>query len=150
MKDKKEFPVIEVPSSGKSNWAGGAWCLVWVYSTGGNFLLKGFYKECGDYIEEKGWKCWAVFNLYHKNWLGNSQSRTIIRNYKCNFEVYSPYKYGAVKNKDLRFKVYPKDETKEILYLKRLPGQFVEFTFEEKKEEPKRIKEGPIGRRKKK
>jgi len=140
-KPKQEFPVIEVKPSGNTTWMGGAWCLVWVYTTNGNFLLKGFLKECEDYIRDKDWKCWAVFNLYH----GKSREkfpyyrrppvepgyRTIIRAFKCDFNIYSPYLYesGKKKKEDYRFSVHSKAGGKERLQLKRLPKQFVDFDF---------------------
>jgi len=143
MDNKQEFPVIKVSPSGKPQWSKGAWCLVWVYTTNGNFILKGFMKECEYYIKEKGWKCWAIFNLYHGK--GREKMaywrrpplkpgyRTIIQTFKCEFNIYPPYNLlEKKKNKnDYRFSVHPKGDYKS-LNLKRLPKQFVEFNFEPK------------------
>jgi len=143
-KPKQEFPVIEVKASGNPEWMGGAWCLVWVYTTNGNFLLKGFRKECKEYIKEKGWKCWAVFNLYHGKALekfpyyrrppAEPGYRTIIETFKCDFNIYSPYitTTERMRKEDYRFSVHPKGD-KKSLKLKRLPKQFIDFDFEDRK-----------------
>lgn len=131
--DNKNFTVIEVPNSNKTNWFGGAWCLVYVYSTKGNFLLKGYRKECKDYIKSKNWKCWAVFNLYC-----NKKHRTIIETFNCSFSIHPPildFKKGkTIKGKkinkvDYKFRLYFIDdyENKNALWLKRLPNKFVNF-----------------------
>ncbi|MEK6828917.1 MAG: hypothetical protein AABY15_02240 [Nanoarchaeota archaeon] len=143
LKPKKEFPVIEIPASGKPDWYGGAWCLVWVYSTEGNFLLKGFRQECADYIKEKGWKCWAIFNLYHSKkdglWSTGKKYRTIIETFKCGFDVYSPSpirvssrrrnsRKRRVKPADFKYAIRINGE-KENHFIKRLPQVFVDFKF---------------------
>jgi hypothetical protein len=132
---KKEFEVVEVSPSGKSGWSGGAWCLVWVFSTEGNFLLKGFIKECEKYIEQKGWKCWAIFNLYHtktvpfyKKDKKGENFRTIIKVYKCDFEISEPTISRRNKSsKDFKYKIYKKGNWKNAILVKRLPQQFVNF-----------------------
>lgn len=128
----KEFTVIEVTPSGKRVWMGGAWCLVWVYSTKGNFMLKGFIKECEKYIEENGLKCWAIFNLYHtkKERFSIKNYRTIIRTYKCDFEIGEPNYITSRKNKtseSYKFRIYDKGNWRNGIFVKRLPGQFVNF-----------------------
>ncbi len=130
----KEFPVIEVTPSGKSNWSGGAWCLVWVYSTQGNFLLKGFINECEKYIEDQGWKCWAIFNLYHTSKTYNFSGRkdynyrTIIRTYKCDFSIAEPSRHDKKKTAEsFKFKIYSSGNWRDAIRIKRLPGQFVNF-----------------------
>jgi len=142
-KPKREFPIIEVPPSGKSGMMGGAWCLVWVYSNKGNFLLKGYMKECEDYIKMKGWKCWAIFNLYcgkniRNGWKGGY--RTIIETFMCNFKIHSPsvndYS-GKKKSKDWKFIVYKKENWKNNILIKRLPQRFVDFDFTKNRENDK-------------
>lgn len=128
----KEFTVIEVTPSGKRSWMGGAWCLVWVYSTQGNFMLKGFIKECEKYIEDNNWKCWAIFNLYHTKKVRYSikNHRTIIRTYKCDFDISEPDYVTSRKNKtaeSYKFRVYDKGNWRNGIFIKRLPGQFVNF-----------------------
>lgn len=124
---KKEFEVIEVPSSGKKGWYEGAWCLVFVYSSKGNFLLKGFRKECVEYIKSKNWKCWAVFNLY-PNYLGR---RTIISTFNCDFEISQPFLISKKrKSEDYKFRIYSKGNWENGIYIKRLPKKFVNFKVE--------------------
>jgi len=140
----KEFPTIEVTPSGKRNWSGGAWCLVWVYSTEGNFLLKGFIKECEKYIEEKGWKCWAIFNLYHTSAVPfyklhkkGQNYRTIIQTYKCGFDISQPLRIEKKKSSnDFKFRIYQKGNWRNPIFLKRLPSQFVNFNPPKFEDEP--------------
>lgn len=146
-KQRAKFPVIEVPASGNKGWGGGAWCIVWVYTTNGNFLLKGFYSDCQDFIKSQGWKCWAIFNLYHgkkrddMSWWRrppiNPGYRTIIKTFKCEFDIGSPYQ-DAKKNKDNKFRIWPSGTGLKALYLKRLPQQFVDFCFKEDEEYKRR------------
>ena len=53
LKTKTLIKEILVPASGKSTMFGGAWCIVFVTSENGNFVLKGYMKECEEYIKRK-------------------------------------------------------------------------------------------------
>ncbi len=132
MKNKKDFPVIEVPASGKSEWYGGAWCLVFVYSNKGNFLLKGFNKECEEYIKDQNWKCWAIFQLHHGKSMPYSHEkfRSIIKTFGVKFSIFSPSRGNKRKShKDWKYKVYEYGNYKNHIYIKRLPTVFREFDF---------------------
>lgn len=49
----KKYPIIDVPASGKPEWSGGAYTLCFVYSKyNGNFVLRGYYKEVGEYLKK--------------------------------------------------------------------------------------------------
>jgi hypothetical protein len=124
MGNKKEnFEVIEVPASGKRDWFGGAWCLVWVYSKSGNFLLKGYRNECEDYIKSKGWSCWAIYNLY-----GRYGHRTVLLTYNCDFEISNPSRMSKKKtSEDFKYKIYRKGNYRGAINVKRLPKVFVNF-----------------------
>lgn len=120
---KKEFEVIEVAPSGKKGWYRGAWCLVWVYSSVGNFLLKGYIQECEELIKKKGWKCWAIYNLYH-----DREHRTIVSTYNCGFEISKPSMVGKKKtSREFKYKIYAKGNWENAILVKRLPGKFVNF-----------------------
>lgn len=120
---KKEFEVIEVAPSGKSGWYRGAWCLVWVYSSVGNFLLKGYIQECENLIKEKGWKCWSIYNLYYQG-----SHRTIVSTYNCGFEILQPSRIDKKKSsKDFKYRIYTKGNWENAILVKRLPGKFVNF-----------------------
>lgn len=129
---KEKFPVIEVEESGKRGWSGGAWCLVWVYAKEGNFLLKGYIKECEEYIKERNWKCWAIFNLYHTKkapfFSSPKKFRTILRTYKCGFEISRPWPGDKRKSADdWKIRIYEKGNWKNSFKIKRLPTKFVDF-----------------------
>lgn len=151
-KEKTLFKVIEVPSSGKKSWDYGAWCMVWVYSEKGNFLLKGFYKECKNYLTNSELKCWAIFNLYHSKVVLTDQFysyrkpspipgyRTITFTFNCDFSIsapsisrlpHSPSSYRkpakGKKSSDYKFTVYLKNYSDKI-QVKRLPNRFVNFS----------------------
>lgn len=151
-KEKTLFPVTEVSPSGIPKWDGGSWCIVWVYSDKGNFMLKGFQNDCNAFIKEKGWKCWAVFNLYHgklaltnrtAHWRRPSDEpgfRTFIETYNCNFRIYPSYnrekssrRRGKLKAKDFKYSIYVGTkfsfDKQDMIQLKRLPTKFTEFNF---------------------
>jgi len=124
MDTKEKFIEIEVPSSGKKGWYGGAWCTVFVYTSKGNFFLKGYRKECEDFILEKGWKCWAIFEMH-----SNGRSRKNVETFKTDFNIYSPYSFSDRKSsKDFKYTVLSKNESGR-LYIKRLPKVFIDFDF---------------------
>jgi hypothetical protein len=142
--DKVLFPVIEVPASGNPKWNGGVYCIMWVYSTEGNFMLKGFEKECVQYITSKNWKCWVVVNAYYgliaqtnriAYWRRPSATpgySTSIQTFNCDFNIYYPQvrknikKRGKKSAADFKYSIYFKFGNK-ALKLKRLPKVFVEL-----------------------
>ena len=155
-KEKTMFKVIEVPNSGKKDWDGGAWCLVWVYSEKGNFLLKGFYKECRNYLTNSKNKCWAIFNLYHSKIALTDQIRsyrrpsaipgyrTIHTTFNCDFKVHdpgisripqSPSSYRrrpkGKNSSEYKYTIYTNNYSDKI-QVKRLPNRFVDFSKESK------------------
>lgn len=123
---KSNFEVIEVSPSGKKGWHRGAWCLTWVYSSKGNFLIKGYIQETEDYIKNKNLKCWAIFDLYYKG-----HKRTIIKTYNCDFEICSPYGSKRKKSIDWKYSIYKRGSFKEAINIKRLPSRFVNFKVKE-------------------
>jgi hypothetical protein len=49
----KVYPIIQVPSSGKRGWMGGARSLFFIYSRDkGNFILEGYNKEVEDFLKK--------------------------------------------------------------------------------------------------
>jgi hypothetical protein len=145
-KSRPKFQEIEIQPSGNKGWYGGAWCLAWVYSSEGNFLLKGFRGDCQSYIKDRGLKCWVVFNLYHGKvresiayWRRPPATpgyRTMIDTFNCDFKVYPPGALNGhnkrLKPKDYRYYICPKDSDKKSIFIKRLPSQFTNFKFENK------------------
>ncbi len=92
-------------------------------------------KECEKYIEDKGWKCWAIFNLYHTSTVPFYKShnkgqnyRTIIRTYKCGFDISQPSRIDKKKSSnDFKFRIYQNGNWRNSIFVKRLPSQFVNF-----------------------
>lgn len=65
MKTHTQYPVIEVPASGKRTWIGGAYTLAFVYSKRGNFLIKGYYDEVKDYVKKNFTHYFVNYSLRH-------------------------------------------------------------------------------------
>lgn len=136
MKTKTLINEILVPASGKSTMYGGAWCIVFVTSEKGNFVLKGYMKECEEYIKKLNIKCWATFNMYHSKldmYYGKgSGNRKMIITYNCDFSIAEPSgtKNGYIKDR-YKFTVYQTNGTPKFpkLLLKRLPNKFVNFVL---------------------
>jgi len=53
LRSKTHYSIIEVPSNGKPIWYGGAYCLYFIYTRdNGNFILKGFQQEVGEFLKK--------------------------------------------------------------------------------------------------
>lgn len=68
MRKKLWKDVREIPASGIPNWGGGAYTLAFVYSTEGNFLCKGYFKEVEEYLKglaDSGLKFFVNYSLRH-------------------------------------------------------------------------------------
>ncbi len=132
MKSKTLIKEILVPASGKRTMYGGAWCIVFVTSENGKFVLKGYMKECEEYIKKLNIKCWATFNMYHSKldmYYGKgSGNRIIIQTFNCNFSICEPSGVKENYKKDrYKFTVYQTNGTSDFpkIQLKRLPNKFV-------------------------
>lgn len=49
---KRHLPEIVVDPDGKRGWSGGGWCIAFVYSNRGNFVVKGYYREVVDRLDD--------------------------------------------------------------------------------------------------
>lgn len=131
MKSKKtNYPVIEVPNSGKSGMDGGAWCFYFMYTKNhGNFILKGYMKEIRAYIKEKGFTHWfANYTIFYEgkvratNWCF----------WKDNIGIFSPSNFGG-RGWDSKYQMreytspYPEERksTKPRLEFKRMPHKWI-------------------------
>jgi hypothetical protein len=130
MKNKKiEYPVIEVPASGKSCMDGGAWCFYFMYTKNhGNFILKGYMKEIKAYIKEKGYTHWfAHYVLFcegkirHSNWCFWKDSIGIFEPSNWNRKWTSKYQMREYSSP------YPQEKksTKPRLEFKRMPHRWI-------------------------
>lgn len=75
---KKQFEVIEVPADGHKRWYGGAYCLTFVYSPKGNFLLKGYSYESDNYMKQNFPICFYRQVLYNTNKICGRTSSSIL------------------------------------------------------------------------
>lgn len=126
--------VREIPASGKSNWSGGAYTLAFVYSNKGNFLLKGYFGEIKEYLENlrtKGYRFIVNYSLWHKDeWTGKSKHRDIWSvsskgtylsepDPKCRFKKANKFKWILT-----RYGIEEGEKTKELTF-KRLPKKWI-------------------------
>lgn len=130
-KQKKNWPVIEVPASGNRGWSGGAFTLAFVYSNSGNFLLKGYYEEVQNYIKKRkteGLKYFVRYVLIHEG-----KKREILRFYLDHIGIFSPSRICSSKRwtKDSR-KFIIREYTngfKQVsdlkIKLKRMPNRWI-------------------------
>jgi len=74
----KNLKIIDIPSSGESNWAGGAYSFFFVYSKyHGNFILRGYYKECEEYLKKNYTHYFVNRTLFSRDWRNRKITRNI-------------------------------------------------------------------------
>jgi len=68
METKKHWKDVRIiPADGKPRWSDGAYCLAFVYSNKGNFLVKGYLREVKKYLEtlkQQGYKYFANLSMW--------------------------------------------------------------------------------------
>lgn len=143
MKNKK-WLTIEIKADGNSGMIGGAYSHVFVYSNKGNFLLKGYLRECEEYLKElvrdTGLKYFASKTLFF-----DGKSRDIWEVSDERIGLYGPspdlkYTRKDIKEKwskeNRKFKIRFKpnhrwdSETLKEFRLKRLPKKWVPELFD--------------------
>lgn len=127
----KKYPVIEVPATGKSTWMGGAYVLCFVYSKyKGNFVLKGYSKEVGEYLKKNYTHYFYYMSYWHQGF-----SRGHWDFWKETVGIFEPDRKGRRKEKKYMVRPYggswvedapDKDEIKKkTLKFKRLPKRWI-------------------------
>lgn len=126
--NNKKYPIIDVPSSGKKEWMGGAYSLCFVYSKyKGNFVLRGYAKEVEEYLRKNYTHYFYNITLWHQGF-----SRNIWKFWKDNVGIFEPDKHKSKYHKrNYKFSIrYYSDilaensDNKEII-LKRLPKRWI-------------------------
>ena len=123
--DKKLYPVIKVPASGKPVWGGGARTMAFVYSRNmGNFILEGFHDEVEAYLKKNYTHYFVNYSLW---WHG--EHRDIWDFWKDSISIFHPTR----KKRDWKIQVrpysnYQTDKTelaKQTFKFKRLPKRWI-------------------------
>jgi hypothetical protein len=126
---KNTFKVIEVPNAGRSGWGLGAYCLTFVYSPKGNFLVKGYYAESNVFIEGHFDRYFYRRVMYRKGTSRTTfsfsdacslriKSPRLKKSGYCNRFVVQPYTYEENQNAiKLQFKRFPTKWITEFDYL---------------------------------
>lgn len=132
--NNKKYPVIDVPSTGKSRWIGGAYTLCFVYSKyKGNFILKGYMKEVEDYLKKNYSHYFCNFSLWSHGF-----NRDIWRFWKDGVHIFEPERHRRTRiiPNNTKYQVteyscsYETDEENKkrkerSLYFKRLPKKWI-------------------------
>jgi len=121
------YPVIDVPSTGKPVWGGGARVLAFVYSRyAGNFVLKGYYKEVQDYLKKNYTHYFVNYSLW---WKG--KHRDIWGFWKKDVDIFNVSVRERKKGKKIEVRPYsgsePDEETlkAKTFKFKRLPKRWI-------------------------
>lgn len=112
--------IITVPDSGLKDWSGGARTFAFVYSNKGNFIVKGYYNEVDQYLENltrKGYKWFANFTLWY-----SGQSRNIWKFWKPGVYIQDPSLYRNGKWTKWEVNDF---KTRKCLTFKRLPKKWI-------------------------
>lgn len=123
----KKYPVIDVPSSGKRNWMGGAYTLCFVYSKyNGNFVLRGYRKEVEEYLKQNFTHYFCNHSLWHKGF-----NRDIWDFWKNEIGIFHPSIKERKKGKKIEVRKYSNYQTEDEfrrtipLKFKRLPKRWI-------------------------
>jgi hypothetical protein len=123
----KNYPIIDVPASGRSEWSEGAYTLAFVYSKyAGNFVVRGYYGEVRAYVE----KHYTHYFVHYTLW-SHGRSRTILDFWKDNVGIFRPSK----SRKDWKYEVRPytgghrdislEESNAKTFKFKRLPKRWI-------------------------
>ena len=135
-KEKRNYPIIDVPSDGKPKWCGGARTMAFVYSKHkGNFIVRGFSHEVEEFLK----KNFTHYFFYFSMW-NNGRPRGIWKFWKENVMILEP-DLRSKRNKRYKYEVYQtanngryhsfsefgetKMKERQKLYFKRLPKQWI-------------------------
>jgi len=127
---KKNYPVIQVPSTGKPNWGGGARTMCFVYSKHhGNFILEGYLEEVYEYLKTNYTKYFCYFSMWCRG-----QSRGYWRFWKeRDVSIYEP-STSRLFNHKRRYRIvsykprysYKQDvKINKTISLKRMPKKWI-------------------------
>jgi hypothetical protein len=123
----KKYPVIEVPSDGKSGMSGGAYCLCFVYSKyNGNFVIKGYMREVEEYLKKNYTHYFCNYSLWHMG-----QNRDIWHFWKKDIAIFDVSIKERRKGKKTEVRPYMDSEPdEEVLKAKtfkfrRLPKRWI-------------------------
>lgn len=124
---KKNYPVIDVKSTGKTGWIDGARVLFFVYSKyNGNFILRGHIREVKEYLEKNYTHYFHYNSMWHdgrsrgywcfwKKHIGIFEiNRSFFRQTKKNNKNYEVRSYSSVEN-----------HRELVLEFKRMPNRWI-------------------------
>ena len=121
---KKNYPVIEVPASGKPDWYEGAFSLFVVYSKhNGNFILKGYRGEVEKYLKKN-----YTHYFYCCSMWCNGKCRENWHFWLDNVNIFKPFKTSRLRkmtHTDRKFCVYKSADFKSQLSYKRMPNHWI-------------------------
>ena len=117
----KNYPVIEVPASGKPDWYEGAYSLFFVYSkNNGNFVLKGYRGEVEKYLKRN----YTHYFYYCSMWC-KGKSRGNWNFWKDDVLILRPYRSPKLRKLQSKFRVYNRNNQNNPLQLKRMPNRWI-------------------------
>ena len=115
---------IEVPNVTKASWYEGAYTLAFIYSTKGNFLLKGYRGDVEAWIKSQNIKYFGKFIMYY-----HGQKRHM---WNTNTSVYisepTIKKTQSSISAKYHFVIWRSSE--ETIKLKRLPKRYIPELFD--------------------
>jgi len=118
--------VIEVPASGETGMWGGAYTLAYVYSSKGNFLVKGYLREVEKYIEQTFKEKYFVnLSLWHR---GKHRDIWKFWKDKVQMNAANPFRYNDRKPdpKHRKWEIYSGSGPDRIeVKFKRIPKRWV-------------------------
>lgn len=129
-KSNKNLPIVILENDNIKDWTGGSYCITFVYSNKGNFIVKGYFRETRKYLNELKERNYKFFynimicSIIQKwNWWGfYLKDYTIVQN-----KAPKKNNYRTISNlRDIRrWKIYSGNEL--VISLKRSPTSWLNF-----------------------
>lgn len=128
----KILPTTVLPPDGKRGWSYGAYTLAFVYSSKGNFVLKGYYREVKqrlNALSQEGTKWFVNLTLWHRSY----GHRSIWDFWKDDVTIMEPSKSRSSKRWEGKWRVlkhknrsgYGEMVELEKMEFKRMPKKWI-------------------------
>jgi hypothetical protein len=126
---EKEFNVIEISPTGNKQWGGGAYTIAFLYTkSNGNLIVKGYYDEVKDYINNNYTHYFINYTLWSKYGF-----RSIWRFWKDGYYIHQPDRkrdkptkyYKNTPRYKWEFIYHDVNDVRRVMEFRRFPKRWI-------------------------
>jgi hypothetical protein len=118
-KNKKFMFPIDIKADGKRGMYGGAWCLAFVYTPKGNFLIRGYHREVKKYVSETFKNGFVNYSLWDNEY-GKKRHRDIWEFINLQLSIFEPSRSRRGKSRH-KWEIYDSRKREVVMRFKRMP-----------------------------